>query len=192
MMSILFKTEAYLPYDCFTTIFDIDYNKLYENGKKIILIDIDNTIMPYDISIPTSKELELFEKIQSIGFKVIFISNNHKNRVKSIADAFNVKYVYKAYKPLKSGFRRALKLIEYSDKKEIITIGDQMITDILGSNRSKLDGILVKPIKRKNEKWYTKLNRISENRVIRKMEKKYPEIAKKIIELRREIIENKM
>ena len=42
--------NKFIPLMCEKTIFDIDYIKLYESGKRYILIDLDNTIIPYDIS----------------------------------------------------------------------------------------------------------------------------------------------
>ncbi len=192
MIFVFFKIKAFLPYDCYRTIFDIDYRKLYQLGKRVILIDIDNTIIPYDLESPEQRHLELIENIKEIGFQVIFISNNHKERVEKIASAFEVDYVYSAYKPLKKGFQKALAMATYKQKSEVITIGDQVVTDIFGSNLYQLDAILVKPIKKKNEKWFTKLNRISENMIIKKMLKKYPTMALKMINLRGETIENEM
>ncbi|MDD3171949.1 MAG: YqeG family HAD IIIA-type phosphatase [Bacilli bacterium] len=192
MLNVLFGIKNYVPYDCYETIFDIDYQKLYQSGKRVILIDIDNTIIPYDFDLPKEEHLKLISEIKKIGFQVIFLSNNHQERVKKIAQAFDVEAIYSACKPLKKGFRQALKLATFSSKKEVVTIGDQIMTDVLGSNRSGLEAILVKPIKRKNEKWYTKLNRKIENRIVRRMNKNYPEIVEKIRELRGEAVENKM
>ena len=47
------------------------------------------------------------------------------------------------------------------------------MTDILGSNRVGLDAILVRCLKRKSEKWYTKLNRRREMKVLKALEEKY-------------------
>lgn len=192
MIFLLFKTKTFLPYDCYRTIFDIEYQKLYQLGKRVILIDIDNTIIPYDLDAPERQHLELIHTMKEIGFQVIFISNNHKERVEKVALAFDVPYVYSACKPLKKGFQKALTMATYTHKSEVITIGDQVLTDVLGSNRYQLDAILVKPIKKKNEKWFTKLNRISENQIIKRMLKQYPTMALKMINLRGETIENKM
>ncbi|HKM29150.1 MAG TPA: HAD family hydrolase [Bacilli bacterium] len=186
MIFVLFKTKSFLPYDCYKTIFDINYTKLYDLGKRVILIDIDNTIIPYDLDLPEKQHLTLINNIKTTGFQVIFISNNHYERVQKIALACDVNYVYSAYKPFRKGFKKALKMVNYQDKSEIITIGDQVVTDILGSNLYQLDAILVKPIKKKNERWFTKLNRIAEKRIIKRMMKKYPAMALKIINLRGE------
>ena len=47
-----------------------------------------------------------------------------------------------------------------------ILIGDQLLTDIKCANKLGLDSVLVKSISRKSEKWYTRINRLREKRVI--------------------------
>ncbi len=178
------KIEKFIPYDSFKTVFDIDYQKLYDEGRKIILMDIDNTLIPYDIDLPKEEVVNLIHKIIEIGFRVVFISNNHKKRVKRFADVFEASYVNSAFKPFKRGYRKALKLTNHETKKDIISIGDQVMTDVYGSNKVGLDCILVKPLKIINEKWYTKLNRKVENSIIKKLEKKHPEAYLKIKEIK--------
>lgn len=48
----MFKLKNLLPKEVYKTVFDIDYNKLYEAGKRIILMDIDNTLVSYAESEP--------------------------------------------------------------------------------------------------------------------------------------------
>lgn len=182
-MCKIFKIKSYMPIDCIKNIFDIDYSKLYENGRKIILIDLDNTLIPYDQSEPSEKHLKLFDSLHQMGFKVVIISNNHKPRVKNFADKVNCLYVYSALKPLKRGYKKALKLLNSPDKKEIISIGDQIMTDVLGSSKVGLDCLLVKPIKRKSEKWFTKINRKLENMIINKIKKRNYVVYEKIMSL---------
>jgi HAD superfamily phosphatase (TIGR01668 family) len=176
------KFEKFIPYDCYKTVYDIDYNKLYEKGTRIILMDIDNTLIPYDVVSPDERLIALIKSILSIGIKIVFISNNHKNRVEAFASRFNADYVHSAWKPLKKGYKRALKLTNHNHINEIIAIGDQVMTDVLGANKVGIKCILVKPLKIVNEKWYTKLNRKIENRIIEKLKKKHYEAYLKIKE----------
>lgn len=183
MIHYLFKLKKFVPAACYQSVFDIDYNKLYEDGNRIILIDLDNTLIPYDIFDAEEKHIELFEKLNEIGFKVIIISNNKENRVKRFSDAINCDYVYSACKPLKSGYKKALKKIKSYKKNEIISIGDQIMTDVLGSSRLGVRCLLVKPIKKKTEKWYTKFNRWMERGVLKRLKRKYPDVYQDIIDL---------
>lgn len=189
MIERLFKIKKYIPFGCYMTIFDIPFGKLYEEGKRKILIDVDNTMLPYDLKYPTDEIQKLFNDLKEMGYEIILLSNNNYERVSLVGDELGVSYFAKAYKPLKCGFKKALRKLN-CDKKEIITIGDQLMTDILGSNRVGLDGILVKAIKRKTEKWYTKLNRKREENVLRRIGKYNLKKYDEIMSVRGEDIEN--
>lgn len=184
MFQMFVKIKNYIPYDCYKTVYDIDYNKLYDQGKRIILMDLDNTLIPYDVSVPDENLIKLLNDIQNIGFRIIFISNNRKKRVADFSNIFNFEYIHGAWKPWRKGYRKAFKMIGHKNTKEIIAIGDQVMTDVLGANRMKIECILVKPLKIINEKWYTKLNRTFENRVVKRLEKDHPEIYHKIKDLK--------
>lgn len=188
MLERLFKINKYIPYGCYKTIFDIPFNKLYESGKKKILIDVDNTMLPYDLEYPTDEIRSLFKELKEIGYEIILLSNNNKERVSKVALDLEIDYFAKAYKPLKKGFKKALKKLK-CEKSEAVTIGDQLMTDVLGSNRCGLDGILVKAIKRKTEKWYTKLNRKREENVLKRIEKLNKDKYLEIMNIRGEKVE---
>lgn len=177
------KITKYIPKYAYYTIYDIPFKKLYEEGKRSIFIDIDNTIISYDIEYPPKEVINLFEKIKQIGFEIIIVSNNNQERVEKVANCLDVPYFYNTLKPLKSGFKKALKISKY-EKYQIITIGDQLMTDVLGSNRIGLDSILVHCIKRSSEKWYTKINRIREKKILNQIKNEYYEDYIKIIEVR--------
>ena len=180
MLHLFFGIKNFVPYDVHKTVFSIDYNKLYEMGKRIILMDIDNTLIPYDIDLPDQKLLELLKNIKKIGFEIIFISNNQKGRVERFARSIDSRYISDALKPLFFSYRKALKMVKPYKKEQIIAIGDQMITDVLGSNLFGIDVILVKAIKRKNEMWFTKFNRKLEEATIKRLERHNKEIFLKI------------
>ena len=50
-------------------------------------------------------------------------------------------------------------------------MGDQLVTDISGFNKLGVDSILVKTIDQKNQKWYTKINRLREKNILKKIKK---------------------
>jgi len=183
MIHYLVKISKFVPIACYKTVFDIDYSKLYDEGCRIILFDLDNTLIPYDETIPQEKHIELFKQIKKLGIQIIIISNNRAERVKAFADIVECEYVYSAMKPLKSGYKKALAKITNYKNQQIVSVGDQLMTDVLGSNRTNLKCILVKPIKKKTEKWYTKINRKMENSVLKRLRKHHPEVYEEIKKL---------
>jgi len=171
MIELLFKKKNFYPDDYQKTVFDINFNDLLEKGIKNIFIDLDNTLIPYDISEADEMTLKLFKNLHSLGFQVFIISNNKKGRVKLFADMVESRYVYSAQKPLKSGFRRALKKVGHPDPKTVCLIGDQFMTDVLGGKRMGFYVIVVDAIKRKSEKWYTKYNRHLEKKILQRLKR---------------------
>lgn len=175
--------EKYIPNYLAKSIYDIDYVKLYDNGKRIILFDLDNTLAPYDNVVPTEKQIELNQMLRQMGFKIYIISNNHQNRTELYTSTFLVEdYLVLAQKPFTYRIKRFLKNCNI-DYKASIWIGDQLLTDISCANQLGIESILVSSISRGSEKWYTKINRKREKRILRKIAKTNPELSIKIEEI---------
>jgi HAD superfamily phosphatase (TIGR01668 family) len=169
MIELLFKKKYFYPDDYKKTVFDINFEDLKKIGIENIFIDLDNTLIPYDIHTADERTLILFDKLHKLGFQVFIISNNKKGRVKLFADMVKSRYVYNAQKPFKSGFRRALKKVGYPKPETVCLIGDQFMTDVLGGKRMGFYVIVVDAIKRKSEKWYTKYNRHLEKKILQRL-----------------------
>ena len=122
-----------------------------------------------------------------MGFNVLLMSNNHKKRLETVGKFLGIDYIYSAKKPLKFGYHKAFK--KYPDMlcENFVAIGDQIITDVFGCSRVDIDCILVKPILMENEHWYTKLNRITERKIINSFKKKDPVMYTKIRNIRGDI-----
>lgn len=160
---------SYIPTYVYKTVYDIDFTKLYDDGKRIILFDIDNTLLSYKELMPSPKLIELNNKIRELGFEIYLISNNNDQRIRMIKDTFLVNgYLAKARKPNPNKMKEFLNQCGF-DLNTVIGVGDQMLTDILSFNRLKIDSILVKSIDRSTEHWYTKVNRMREARILKKI-----------------------
>ncbi len=161
----------YLPTYVYTTIYEIDFTSLYAKGKRIILSDLDNTIASYSEKTPTKEMIKLNEYLRKLGFKIYLVSNNYDRRIKKFSEEFIIDgYLAKAKKPFTKKLEVFLKK-ENLKKEEIISIGDQLVTDIAGFNGLGVDTILVKTIDLKNQKWYTKINRSREKMILKKIKK---------------------
>jgi len=126
-------------------ISQIDTAKLKEKGIKGIILDLDNTLMPWDSEKLPQEISALIEKILGEGFKIVILSNARQKRVADIATPLSVPYIASALKPTRPGFRKALDLMALKPQEAAI-IGDQLFTDILGGNMMGLYTIWVKPI----------------------------------------------
>ena len=179
------KDMKFVPSTYVNTVFDIDYNKLYERGIRLILTDLDNTLISYKENNADDKLLEWIKQRKNEGFEVIIVSNNsNKERVTSFAKELEINSVSVAMKPLKRGIKKALKLASRKyDFNQVVSIGDQLMTDVFSANRMKFNSVLVKAIDRKTEKWTTRFNRKLELHVIKKISKKYPELYEERIKI---------
>ena len=174
MIHLLLKTKKFIPNEFHNSFFDIDFKELYNNGFRLLLTDLDNTLISYAEDKPTKKILDKFTEIEKIGFEIIVISNNVPSRIKTFLDGTDYKGVGDARKPLLTGLRKALRLADknYSHKETVI-IGDQLMTDVYCANRFNSYSILVNPLKKRTEKWYTKMNRKTERKMLDKIKLKY-------------------
>lgn len=123
----------------------IDIAALATQGFKGVIIDLDNTIVPWaDIGMPPEANEQL-DRFKIHGFKMCLVSNNRRERVREIAASLGIPFVSQAHKPLKKGFRQALMLLGVAESQTVV-IGDQLFTDILGGNRLGMYTIWVMPL----------------------------------------------
>lgn len=155
----------FYPDEYFDSTYDIDFGKLYDEGIRGIIFDIDNTLVMHDAP-PDDRSVALLRKLSDMGIKILFLSNNKEARVKSFRDGSVPKgmYIYKAGKPLKSGYIRAMEMMG-TDRDSTVCIGDQLFTDLWGAKRAGIRSILVKPID-KHEEIQIVLKRILERIVL--------------------------
>ncbi len=171
MVELFFKRKYFYPNDYKKTVYDVDFQKLWNENIRIIMLDLDNTLIPYDETEPTKKIFKFFEDLKQMGFEVYIISNNQKGRVKKFAKTVGVRYVYSARKPYKLGFRRAIRYANHPDPTTVCLIGDQFMTDVLGGKRMNFNVIVVDTLKRKGEKWFTKISKYLERRILDRLKR---------------------
>ena len=136
--------KRFYPSETAVSAYEIDYERLYRNGFRGIILDIDNTLVVHGGKATPQAE-KLIGKMNSIGFKCCIISNNDEERVLKFNKDINLPYVYKALKPSKKGCLKAMELLKCK-ADEIICLGDQLFTDIAAANGMGMYSILVKPI----------------------------------------------
>ena len=141
--------RSFFPDEYLDSAYGIDYEKLYREGYRGLLFDIDNTIVPHGA--PADERAKaLFKRLREIGFHYCFVSNNQKPRVESFARAVEGEFIENAHKPAVKNYRKACQVIG-TDLDRTIFVGDQLFTDIYGAKRAGIRTILVKPIHPKEE-----------------------------------------
>ena len=145
----IFMLQMLYPDEYLDSTYTIDFKKLYKEGYRGILFDIDNTLVPHGA--PADPEaVRLFQKLRDIGFSCCLVSNNRKKRVEPFAASVGAQFIEMAAKPSRKGYERAMERLG-TNTGNTVFIGDQLFTDIWGAKNAGLRNILVKPINPKEE-----------------------------------------
>lgn len=161
--------DTFRPREYVSSIFDVDYEELWENGIRGLLFDIDNTLAPYDDPLPNQSTEELMDELREAGFSIWIISNGKKERVLSFAQKLKVPAVWKAHKPFPTNIVKIQNRTKL-ESSQLAIIGDQIFTDVWAGNRGKIYSILVKPISEERDEAITKVKRGLERIMIAKMQ----------------------
>lgn len=145
------------PREYYASVLDIDPVALVSRGYKGVLLDVDNTLMPRtDTEVP-AKMAQWVRCLQEAGLATLVLSNSFQGRVASAVEELGCEFVGKAMKPLPGGFKRAEELLGLKPR-ELVMVGDQTYTDILGANLAGIHSILVMPLG-SVDLWHTRLLR---------------------------------
>ncbi|SIS67233.1 YqeG family HAD IIIA-type phosphatase [Alicyclobacillus vulcanalis] len=157
-----------MPDEYVASIYDIDLDALWRRGIRLILTDLDNTLVPWNHpDVPTELAAWLRD-VNARGFHVCILSNNGEDRVGAFSKLCGIPAVSAAGKPKSRGFLQALRRFEMPPEAAAM-IGDQLFTDIQGAKRLGMYAILVLP-QHSVEWWGTKISRMAERVVLRRLE----------------------
>lgn len=158
----------YPKYYC-KNITELSLEFLEQNNIKGLILDVDNTLIDFDLNLLNGAK-DWVQKMKANGIKLVIVSNSHKkSKLEFVSKELGLSYIYKAWKPLKSGLVKGKNLLDLPNEN-IATVGDQIFTDVIGGNSLKMFSILVEPIDEKDI-WITKIKRPIENFVIEKYKK---------------------
>ncbi|MBT2643705.1 YqeG family HAD IIIA-type phosphatase [Bacillus sp. ISL-41] len=156
--------KHFLPDQHVKSIFEIQPESLKEKGVKGIITDLDNTLVEWDRPSATPKLIEWFDNMRKHEILVTIVSNNNEKRVRAFSDPLQIPFIFQARKPMTRAFNKALKQMGLR-KEETVVIGDQLLTDVLGGNRSGFHTILVVPVAQ-TDGFVTRFNRKVERRIL--------------------------
>jgi len=122
---------------------------LERQGIRLLMLDFDNTVVPYTTNIPTP-DMEIWLRCMvRIGVKLCVVSNSHKDRVPAFCREYGIPCITHAKKPSPKGIRRCMEQFGMAPE-ECALVGDQIFTDTLGANLAGVRPILVKAIHNHN------------------------------------------
>jgi len=133
--------DQFFPSAYAKNAYRIDYRDYFGRGYRGLIFDIDNTLVG-DNAPADRRSKALVDRLKKIGYRVMIVSNNCEERVKTFADALGASYVFEADKPSKKGYMEAAGKMGLS-RDRVLVIGDQLFTDIWGANRSGMHSVLV-------------------------------------------------
>lgn len=161
--------KQYIPTKYYQDIHHIPYSKLKDQGIRCLVFDLDNTLCLIEHASCDEKTVQLIQNLKN-DFHVMIISNNTPKRVLPYQDQLGIEVIPWAMKPS----RKALVTIQkkYSFfPKEMVVIGDQIMTDVKAGNRFGAMTILVDPLGKKDLK-VTSINRFFERMILKRFQKK--------------------
>lgn len=122
---------------------------LSAQGIRLLMLDFDNTIVPYTTDIPTEEMENWLVQMAQGAIPVCVVSNSHNDRVKIFCEKYGIDCITHAKKPFSKGIRQCL--ARYGAQgADCALVGDQIFTDVLGANCAGVRSILVKPIHNHN------------------------------------------
>ena len=148
---------------------DASVDFLLSIGVKAVLMDVDNTLEPYENPIPGEDVKAWIAALRSAGIRCAIVSNNNGDRINLFNSELSLPAYYKAKKPFSKNLKRALSDLS-AEKSEAIFIGDQIFTDILAARLFGIRAILVPPIKDKTDP-FTRFKRLLERPILKRYEK---------------------
>lgn len=138
---------------------DLTPQLLRARGIGLLLMDFDNTIVPYTTDVPTEPMQRWLREMQESGIRLCVVSNSKKPRVQVFCREYGLARITHAKKPFQRGICAAKE--QYGlPPAQMALVGDQIYTDVLGANCGGLTSILVRAID--NHNFWLKLRHVAE------------------------------
>ena len=160
----------FIPDYMFATFQEVTPDFLQSIGVRALLIDIDNTLAPYEQPDPDERILSWFAELEKAGIQAALVSNNKEERVerfgKPLFERFGIFAYPNSRKPFAGTLECAMEAMEVTPT-ETAMLGDQILTDCFAGKHIGLRAIIVPPIKDKTNLFF-RFKRLLERPFIRK------------------------
>ena len=150
---------SFLPAILTDELTDLTPEILRGRNIRLLMMDFDNTIVPYTTSVPTQKMADWLRNMQESDVLLCVVSNSKNDRVKIFCEKYDLPCITRAKKPGTRGIKECLEQFEIP-AEEAALVGDQIFTDTLGANSAGVTPILVRAID--NHNIWLKLRHVAE------------------------------
>ena len=150
---------------------DVTAELLASLGIKALLIDIDNTLAPYEQAEPDEDILNWFSMLRKNGIKAALVSNNHPPRVELFCRDLGIDAYPDSKKPRSGTLIKAMEKMGVTPH-ETAGLGDQLLTDTLAAHLLGMPSLIVPPIKDKTNAFF-RAKRLLERGFVRKYRKQH-------------------
>ena len=150
---------SFLPTIIVESVTQLTPELLHKMDIRLLMLDFDNTIVPYTTNVPTDEMENWLKTMLSSDIQLCVVSNSKRDRVKIFCGKYGLDCITHAKKPFSKGIRECLG--KYGIPAENCALaGDQIYTDTLGANGSGVKSILVKAID--NHNFWLKARHVAE------------------------------
>ena len=119
--------------------------ELARRGIRLLLCDLDYTLAPKYVPRPDEALRTWLAAMERAGVRVMILSNNRSPaRVERFCRDLGIDYVGHAGKPSVRGYRQAMEKAGVTPVQTAM-LGDKLLTDVLGANRSGVLAVMVEP-----------------------------------------------
>ncbi len=138
---------------------DLTPELLKRRGIDLLMMDFDNTIVPYTTDAPTEKMRQWLERMKNSDIRLCVVSNSRNDRVPAFCNKYGIDCITHARKPFTKGIRECLTRYGIAPARAAL-VGDQIFTDTFGANNAGVLPILVRAIH--NHNIWLKLRHVAE------------------------------
>ncbi len=140
---------SFLPFVITEKLTDLTVDYLRAQKIRLLMLDFDNTIVPYTTSVPTREMTDWLRSMNTSDIQLCVVSNSRNDRVKKFCAAYGLDCITHAKKPFSKGIRQCLDRYNIPAGQAAL-VGDQIFTDTLGANGCGVRPVLVKAIDNHN------------------------------------------
>ena len=164
--------RKYLSPDYYVNTYrDVTVDFLAREGIRYLILDIDNTLAPYEQPEPDERIRGWIDGLRAAGISVALLSNNDRERVERFNRTLGLPAYWKSGKPFAKTLIRAMEEMG-SDRTNTVVLGDQLLTDALAGKHIGLRVLIVPPIRDKRTLFF-RFKRWCEKPFIRRFKKKH-------------------